>query len=349
MKDLIKYINYTKEIMKGHVTGKNIPILVTLCVTNRCNLKCSYCYEEYYDRDHKEFSTEELLKLIDELSSMGTKYISVNGGEALLRKDIEVIIDKIREKNMLCHLTTNGTLIKKNIMVLKKLNSISISLDGDKFGNDLNRGSGSYDKIIEGISCLKENNIKFHTHTVLTRHNKNAVDEILALASEYGFKAQFSFLREEHPSDGEIILDDGEIKKNLNKILSYKKKGRPVFSSYTTYKNVLNWPYPYNRQFILDENSKGRNNPVCLVNRYSCHIEANGMVFPCVVLVNKFKALNFLEVGFKKAWEHLNTCSCKACYNVCSNDLKYIFALKPEVIWNALKIVFNRVFSKTTV
>ena len=37
----------------------------------------------------------------------------------------------------------------------------------------------------------------------------------------------------------------------------------------------------------------------------ACQIEADGLVYPCVTLVNKFKALNLREVGFKKAWENL--------------------------------------------
>lgn len=96
-----KYITYVKEIIKGHITHKRIPILITLCVTNKCNLRCIYCYAEYYERNYREFTTQEILNLIDELVSMGTKYISINGGESLLRADICTIVDKIKEKNIL--------------------------------------------------------------------------------------------------------------------------------------------------------------------------------------------------------------------------------------------------------
>ena len=127
-----KYISYSKGIIKGHFLNKNIPLNITLCVTNRCNLRCIYCYEEYYDRNHKEFTTQEILSLIDELVSMGTKYISINGGEPLLRNDIGIIVDKIKEKNILSHISTNGLLIKNNISVVRKFNSVAISIDGGK-------------------------------------------------------------------------------------------------------------------------------------------------------------------------------------------------------------------------
>src|SRR3972149_540717 len=267
MTKLIKYVAFVKEILKGHMTGRRIPILVTLCVTNRCNIRCVYCYEEYYERNHKEFTTQELLDLIDELAEMGAKYISINGGEALLRKDIEIIIDKVNANNMLSHITSNGILVKKNISVLKKVDSMAISIDGNK-----------------------------------------------------------------------------ESKAVLKQILDYKKKGLPIFFSYNSYRDALNWPFTYNRQTVFNELPDGYKNRDCYLKRFACQIEANGSVYPCVVLVNKIKALNFQEVGFKKAWKNLENCDCKLCYNICHNDLNNIFGLKPEVVWNAFKIVGKRLF-----
>lgn len=341
-----KYIAYVIEIIKGHLTHKNIPIFVTICVTNRCNLKCVYCYGEYYDRNHKEFTTKQLLDLIDELVDMGTKYISINGGEALLRNDIETIIDKIKQKNILCHLSTNGLLIKQRMPVIKKVDSLAISIDGIQESNDLNRGPGTYDKIIEAIECLHKNKIRFHMHTVLTKNNKNAVDEVLGLACKYGFKAQFSPLRNEDSPDKKICLDDIELKEIIKKILIRKKAGFPVFFSYEAYNNLLNWPFRYEKERIYSDIPEGYKPIGCYIKRFFCHIEADGRVYPCISLVNKFKALNFLDVGFKKSWENLANNECKACYNICCNDLNLIFGLQPASLWNAFKIVKDRIIQK---
>jgi len=341
-----KYISYILEITKGHIAHKNIPILVTLCLTTRCNLKCIYCYADCNERNQKEFTTSEILNLIDELAEMGTKYISLNGGEALLRDDIEIIINKIKEKHILCHLSTNGVLVKKNIQALKKIDSIAISIDGDRESNDSNRGKGTYDKIIDGFECLSENNIKFHTHTVLTKNNKNALDEMMPLARKYGFKAQFSSLRGEDSPNKTIVLEDDKLKKIISKILEYKKNRYPVFFSYDSYKNLLEWPFSYNKSTVFDTLPDDYKPIPCYIKRFSCHIEANGLVYPCIVLVNKFRALNLLEVGFKKAWENLATNDCKACYNICCNDLNLIFGLRLNSIRNAFKIVMNRFVNK---
>ncbi|HHT9133823.1 MAG TPA: radical SAM protein [Candidatus Avalokitesvara rifleensis] len=334
MNKLIKHAAFAKEILKGHILQKNIPVLVTLCVTNRCNLKCIYCYEECFKRPERDFTTEEVLSLVDELSEMGTKYISINGGEALLRDDIETIIDRINEKNILCHLSTNGILIPKKINAVRKMDSLSISIDGARGSNDLNRGTGTYDKIIEAFKSLKANHVNFQTSTVVTKNNENAVDEIMDLALNYGFSAQFSLLRRQDSPNKDIGLEDDQIKALVQRIMDYKEKGFPVFFSCDSYENVLNWPFSYDKQIIFNEPLNGYKPIKCYIKKFACHIEANGLVYPCVVLVNKFRALNFLEVGFKKAWQNLEKNNCKACYCICHSELNQIFGLRPKAIWN---------------
>ncbi|GAG66201.1 unnamed protein product, partial [marine sediment metagenome] len=279
-----KYVSYMLKVLEGRLKHKNIPILVTLCVTSRCNLDCRYCYRE---KNGKEFTLQEILNLIDELADMGTQRIALSGGEALLRKDIGVIVDRIKQKKMLCHLSTNGLLVNDNISLLKKIDFLCVSIDGIKESNDINRGKGSYIKVIKAIECLNNNNISFFTHTVLTKNNKNAVDEMLSLSSKYGFKVQFSILRPIDSPEKTIGLSDSEIKKSISKILDYKKAGMPIFFSSGAYKNTLNWPFSYEKQMVYSEESyKGIK---CYLKRFMCQIEPSGLVYPCIVLVNKFK------------------------------------------------------------
>lgn len=341
MNRIKKYFNLAIKILEGRITNKRIPASVVLCVTNRCNLRCAYCYAEYYDR-HTEFTTKQILSLIDELYKMGTRHISLNGGEALIRDDIEVIVDKVNAKNMLCQLATNGLLIRKKINVIKKIDSLCISIDGDRKSTDLNRGTGTYDKIIDAMECLNDNRVKFYTNTVLTKNNKNAVDEIMELADKYGFRAQFSLLRGKDSPDKAIGLNDEEIKEVIGKILKYKKAGLPILFLYDSYENAFRWPFSYNKLMISGETAENYRPIKCYMKRFSCHIEANGLVYPCIVLVNKFKALNLLEVGFKKAWEHMANNKCQACYNICCSDVNLIFGFRPSSFWDAFKVIIER-------
>jgi MoaA/NifB/PqqE/SkfB family radical SAM enzyme len=320
-----KHFKFLKELIIARITQRSQPLLTTLCVTNKCNLNCVYCYRDQNIK--REFTTKEILDLIDKLVERGMRYISLNGGEPLLREDLRQIIDRIKEKNIFCHLSTNGLLVHKNIDILKKVDSTALSLDGFASANDRNRGERSFEKIIDAIECLKKNKIKYHIHTVLTKNNKNAVDQMMRLAKEFDFKVQFSMLRTTDASK-EIALDDEEIKENLTKIISYKDRKMPVFFSKETYLYMLKY---------LNHRIDFLNNSQCLLNKLACHIESDGKVYPCIVLVNKFKALSILDVGIDKALENLKTSKCSSCFNVCCTDLNYLFSLKQKAILNIIK------------
>ena len=167
---------------------------MVICVTNRCNLRCAYCYEEAYDRNEGEFSKEAIFGLIDQLAEMGTMYVSINGGEALLRRDFKDIVHKVKSKGLLCHLSTNGTLVAEHLATLREVDSIAVSIDGGQISNDKNRGKGSYQKVIGGIEALRRAGIKFHTHTVITKNNKESIEELLDMAQRYNFQARIQFL-----------------------------------------------------------------------------------------------------------------------------------------------------------
>ncbi len=277
----MKYTKYINSIFQGHLKNKNIPVLVTLCLTNKCNLKCTYCYEEYYDRNHKEFSTEEVFQLIDDLYRLGSRYISLNGGEPLLRKDINEIVDKVIEKNMICHISTNGLLAGKNLDVLKKVDSIAISIDGDKDSNDKTRGKGSYDKVLKTFDILKKNNIPFHTSTVLNKINQNSMKHLFDLADKYQFKIQLSILRSQDSLDKEITLSENEIVQLLNRIIQYKKEGKPIFFSEKAYETALNWPLPYETQMTFEKQfPETKKSLHCALKKFPAILKLTDMYIP---------------------------------------------------------------------
>jgi hypothetical protein len=61
-------------------------------------------------------------------------------------------------------------------------------------------------------------------------------------------------------------------------------------------------------------------------------------------MIGEFDALDFREVGFKKAYAHCATHTCKACYLMCVNDFNLLFALNPGVIWNNFTITMREIF-----
>ena len=66
------------------------PLFVVLVTNNKCDFNCDYCYGDYGNRKGMpDYTTVKLLEIIDELKEMGTRILTLHGGESLLRKDFE--------------------------------------------------------------------------------------------------------------------------------------------------------------------------------------------------------------------------------------------------------------------
>src|SRR3954463_11540359 len=85
--------------------GRKYPLMVTLSVTDRCNFRCEYCKLPEMDRD--EMSTADWLRAIDELADAGMARVTLMGGEPLVRKDLGVLIDRLKERGINIAMNTN--------------------------------------------------------------------------------------------------------------------------------------------------------------------------------------------------------------------------------------------------
>lgn len=122
------------------------PLLdLRISVTDRCNLRCTYCMpRKVFDKNYLYLPRKELLSLeeIVRVSAvfvfLGVRKIRITGGEPLLRRGIENLIEKLAElrtpagEPIEIALTTNGVLLSARAQALKDagLSRITVSLDG---------------------------------------------------------------------------------------------------------------------------------------------------------------------------------------------------------------------------
>jgi len=107
-----------------------------LSVTDRCNLRCSYCMPEaeyvWLPREDM-LHFEEISRLTDVFMSLGVNHIRLTGGEPLLRRDLPTLVEMVARKDGLndLALTTNGILLSDQIDALKAagLRRVTVSLD----------------------------------------------------------------------------------------------------------------------------------------------------------------------------------------------------------------------------
>jgi MoaA/NifB/PqqE/SkfB family radical SAM enzyme len=321
------------RLLKDRLTRGRTPLVVVLNTTFRCNLRCGYCYGEYFQRTDPDFTTEELCGLIDSLGKMGTRSITLGGGEPLVRNDIGRIIERIKGNGIECGFNTNGTLVAQRIEELKKADMICVSIDGPPEMNDLNRGPGSFDRIVAGIDAALAAGIKVHTTTVITRHNVNAVDWMVDFARKKQIQAEFNFLfhqtKEKNQSDSFMATNE-EIRAAALRIAELKAQGAPILFSERVYRYVADWP-DHRQRVLFAKPDRFRHIP-CFAGRFMMFIDADGKVYPCVQLIDTFAALDFRQVGLAKAWENCARIPCKTCYFPCFNEFNLIMGMNPNVI-----------------
>ena len=124
--------------------GRNLRDL-RISVTDRCNFRCGYCMpKEIFDKDYRYLphasllSFEEIVRIATQFVNQGVQKIRLTGGEPLLRKNIEILIEKLAALRTLdgtsldLTLTTNGALLARKAQSLKDagLRRVTVSLDG---------------------------------------------------------------------------------------------------------------------------------------------------------------------------------------------------------------------------
>jgi len=152
------------------------PISVVWETTLNCNMNCMHCGSSAGLKREKELTTNEGLKLCEDLKELGTRLISLMGGEVFLRKDWNILANHIRELGMNVTLMSNGLLIDEKIVdQLVEIDpyAVTISLDGGTADthNAVRGAKTSFDKCIESLELLTEANLP--TTVITTVHKDN--------------------------------------------------------------------------------------------------------------------------------------------------------------------------------
>jgi biotin synthase-like enzyme len=123
---------YFRNGWRRHVLQTKIvaPYAVTIYVTHKCNLACSYCTQKEPDVFSQELPTAGTLKVLAKIRQE-TDSIVITGGEPTLRSDIETIVEAARFKNKFRSvlLITNGTLLDRKPKILDGVTGLVVSLD----------------------------------------------------------------------------------------------------------------------------------------------------------------------------------------------------------------------------
>ncbi len=166
-----------------------------ISITDRCNFRCVYCMpKEVYGRDHvflerKELlSLEEIARVAGVFAGLGVRVVRITGGEPLVRRNVEHLVELLREIPRLeIALTTNGALLPQKAEALASagLHRVTVSLDSidDPTFRALNDVDFPVQRVLDGIDAASAAGLRVKVNAVVKRGAND--DGIVALAGHF--------------------------------------------------------------------------------------------------------------------------------------------------------------------
>jgi radical SAM protein with 4Fe4S-binding SPASM domain len=264
-----------------------VPLSVQLDLTYRCNQRCVHCYVER--DDHGEMTTAEFKDILGQLAEAGALFLSLSGGEVLLREDFFEILEHARALLFNVRLKTNGTLLRERDA--KRLHDlgveqvqVSIYSHRPEAHDGITRIPGSLERSVQGIRLLKSQGLKVAVSDVLMRQNMHDYAGVQALAADLG--AVFTM----DPTVTPKMNGDRSVTALRVPLIVLKQ----LFSDPSLVGSVKEFcaPPPPPDDEALD----GR---LCSAAHSACYISPYGDLFPCVqfpLLCGSVRRQKFLDV-----------------------------------------------------
>ena len=166
-----------------------------ISITDRCNFRCVYCMpKEVYGRDYaflprRDLLTfEEIARLARVFAGLGVEKIRLTGGEPLIRRDVERLVEMLAViPGLDLTLTTNGAVLAQKAQALKDagLGRITVSLDSldDPVFRAMNDVDFPVQTVLEGIDAATAAGLPVKVNVVVKRGVNE--DSVLPMARHF--------------------------------------------------------------------------------------------------------------------------------------------------------------------
>jgi radical SAM protein with 4Fe4S-binding SPASM domain len=288
----------------------SVPIAGSICfgITSRCNFSCKHCLNRSLPAHDPDLTTEELIRVIDQMIEMGVKGLSLFGGEPLMHPDFKKIVEYLNKSAIGISLNTNAALIDREMarwLKEHKMNGTVVSFDGSSAQiMDAIRGKGAFEAALKGIEALRSEGLGVLLSVTLNKINYQDVRKMVLL----GKKINGNSIRFNHVFFGgnaacyleEIYLSPQEEKEAIEAVWQVKEEFGAFInasSSYLCQKEKLENIHkhiPAKDKIIVHS---------CGAARGKFAIRPDGWVVPCEIIW-EVKCGNLREKSLKEIWDN---------------------------------------------
>jgi AdoMet-dependent heme synthase len=258
------------EEMSAKALRLRIPLSVQLDLTYRCNERCVHCYLDH--EDHGEMTSAEIKELLDQMTEAGVFFLTISGGEILMRRDFFEILEYAREKMFSVKLKTNAVMIReKEAERIKSLGveSVQVSIYSHRaeVHDAITKLPGSLRRSLNAIRLMKEKGLRVIIANVLMQQNFQDYPGVKALAAKLG--VQFTMDPTITPRmDGDRSI----LSLNVDPAAL-----RQVFRDESLIGNVEEFCAP-----PAGADEEALDSVPCSAGHTACYVSPYGDVYPCV-------------------------------------------------------------------
>ena len=283
-------MNVLMQEMSAKALKLGIPLSVQVDLTYRCNEQCVHCYLDH--EDHGEMTTLEFKHLFDELAEAGVFFLTMSGGEILMRKDFFEILEYARALKFCVKLKTNAVLIRErqaDRMRSLGVHSVQISIYSHRpeVHDAITKIPGSLKRSVEAIRFLKAQGLKVTIANVLMMQNIQDYPGVKALANELGVESTLDPTITPKMDGDRSLLDLNVDNAALRRVFRDESLVGNVEEFCTPPKNV---------------NDDDLDLLPCSAGHTACYVSPYGDVYPCVQF--PLPSGNVRRTPFLDIWRH---------------------------------------------
>ena len=228
------------------------PILGTVIITDKCNLKCKHCSVNNITAIMHPY--EKVKGEMEQLYQMGVRILFFCGGETFLWRDgdktlRDLVIEAKRMGFLIVNTVTNGTFP----LDLPEADLILLSVDGNREKHNLIRGD-TYDKIMENVKNATSDNICFYM--AINQLNKETVRDVCIAARDTKNVRAVSFnFHTPYPDTRELALTKQDKAACCEVIKQIMKEGAPVFNLKSAFPYLIEnkFPTPCHQCVVIED------------------------------------------------------------------------------------------------
>ena len=319
------------------------PVHVVWELTLACNLRCAHCGSRAGHKRPDELSTAECLDIVRQLAELGTRQITLIGGEAYMRKDWLVIVKAIADAGIHCGIQSGARALTEERIraaIEAGLGTLGVSIDGPREIYDRQRGvNGSYDHALRALRFATAAGLKPGVNTQINALSKPYLREIFDTIVEHGagyWQVQITVAMGNAVDNDALLLQPHEIPEVLDTLAELFDRGRKIGFRILPGNNIGYFgPHEYMWRTITSEPEHWSG---CTAGETSLGLEADGKIKSCPSLpADPYGGGNSREVTIAEAMANMTPTLtrndrtppegfCGSCYywNVCRGGCTWV-------------------------